>query len=237
MIQFGEKVESEQVLQLLTLALPYYQRSWHSIDEETGLFGTVDPQSFNMRKVGSSSPVIEYVVRPHVQILAILAALHHRDFFPVTIAVSKEDVERMLRQGIKWACDTHLTGTTDVEPFLARRRWGENWRSSLWAASLAMAAFLARSVLDLKLMERVLAVLASEADRFIDVMPPSGCEIDTKVEENAQDAMLLAWAINMLPHHPHTAKWEKSLRRWAMNIATSVHDGADHSEYLGRSVT
>ena len=62
MIQFSEKLESKKVLDLLSRSLPYYLKSWHEIDPNTGLFGKIDPHSFNMKEIGSSSPVIEYVI-------------------------------------------------------------------------------------------------------------------------------------------------------------------------------
>jgi len=237
MIEFNEKLEPEKILSLLSLALPYYLKSWHDQEAAAGLFGTLDPATFNMRKVGSSSPVIEYVVRPHVQSLCILAVLLNRGVVPNGLPATKDEIIRMVRQGIQWACDTHLTGNTDIEQFLERKRWGENWRSSLWATMLGMAAFFARAVIGELLYERVCGVLAFEADRFIGVLPPSGCDVDTKLEENAQDTMVIAWAINMNPHHPHVPQWEKTLCRWAINIATSIHDTADHAEYCQSSVS
>jgi hypothetical protein len=237
MIDFNDKLESGKILQLLSRCIPYYCKAWQELDSETGLFGNIDPQYFNMRKVGSSSPVIEYVVRPHVQILCILASQVHTGNFPENGPLSRELAVSMLKKGIKWACDTHLTGNTDVEQFLERKRWGENWRSSIWASMLGMAAFFAKAEIDSSLYERVAAVLAFEADRFVGVFPPSGCEIDTKLDENAQDAMLMAWAINMNPDHPHASQWEESMCRWAINIATCINDAADHAEYCESSVS
>ena len=127
MIQFGEKLEPEKILELCATSLPYYLNSWHDDAGGTGIFGAIDPQSFNMRKVGSSSPVIEYVIRPHVQILCILAVHIYRDYFPDSLGVSKQDVIARFKSGLHWACDTHLTGLRDIDLFLERKRWGENW--------------------------------------------------------------------------------------------------------------
>ena len=70
-LTFEEKLDPHSVLQLLQRGMGYYLSSWHDLDDTCGLFGTVDPQAFNMRTVGSSSPVIEYVMRPHLQALCI----------------------------------------------------------------------------------------------------------------------------------------------------------------------
>jgi hypothetical protein len=50
------------------------------------------------------------------------------------------------------------------------------------------------------------------------------------------DTLVLAWAINLNPKHPNVSKWELSLRKWAVNIASCIHDKTDHSEYFGSSV-
>ena len=238
MIDFTETIEPSKILCLLSRSVPYCLKSWHDLDETTGIFGSIDPASFNMRPIGSSSPVIEYVIRPHASILCILGSfifLNEHDL--IGGFISRGDLENKLLKGLRWACETHLTGTRDVETFLERKRWGENWRSSLWATLLGVCSILCRSVLTDELRMKVNNVVAFEADRFIDIAPPSGCSFDTKVEENAQDAMVLAWAINLWPEHPHSDKWKRTLKLWAVNIASSIHDRADHTAYLGSSLS
>lgn len=237
MLQFTEKIESQKILRLLSRSIPYYLKSWADIDQENGIFGSIDPQTFNMRSVGSSSPVIEYVIRPHINILCTLGSyLYLNQCDLISAIISKEDLIKKIRKGVHWACETHLTGSLDVETFLDRKRWGENWRSSIWASVLGVCSVFCREILDQKLITRIKEIVAFEADRFIDLLPPSGSEFDTKVEENAMDTLVLAWAINLNPKHPNVSKWELSLRKWAVNIASCIHDKTDHSEYFGSSV-
>jgi hypothetical protein len=59
---------------MLSRSVPYYLKAWCDFDETTGLFGSIDPKSFNMRSIASSSPVIEYVLRPHLNILCLLGS-------------------------------------------------------------------------------------------------------------------------------------------------------------------
>ncbi len=225
------------MLRLLSRSIPYYLKSWHELDSTTGIFGSIDPATYNMRTVGSSSPVIEYVLRPHLNIICILGSYHFlRQGELIGALLQKDDLVDRISKATRWACATHLTGTTDVETFLDRKRWGENWRSSFWASQLGIILVFCRDILDPETIDRIKAILAFEADRFIGLSPPSGCEIDTKVEENAQDAMVIAWAINCNPDHPNRHSWEKALQLWAVNIASNVHDKADHTEYFGRSV-
>jgi hypothetical protein len=238
MSDFTETLSSSKILHLLSRSVPYYLKSWRDVDDRAGLFGAIDPASFNMRSVGSSSPVIEYVVRPHVNILCILGSFFfHNECELAGKAASGEELAGKIRKGIRWACETHLTGNRDVETFLARKRWGENWRSSLWSTLLGLCSVLCRTILSDELRAMVNNVVAFEADRFIDILPPGGCAIDTKVDENAQDAMALAWAINLCPDHPHAVTWERTLKFWAVNTASSVLDKADHTPYLDGSLS
>ena len=74
-----EKLDPRFALKLLLGGVEYFAASWQDIDDTCGLFGTTDPQTFNMRQVASSSPVIEYVVRPHLQVLCALASFLYRN--------------------------------------------------------------------------------------------------------------------------------------------------------------
>ena len=237
MLQFTDQIDPPKIITLLSKSLPYYLESWRELDDGKGLFGNLEPTSFNMRSVGSSSPVIEYVLRPHINILCVLSAyLYLNKTDVISPLIDRSELIDKLKKGLAWACGCHITGDADVEQFLGRRRWGENWRSSVWASLLGAVAVLAESVLSEEEQLRVRDIIAHEADRFSGTLPPSGCQTDSKAEENAQDAAVIAWAINLCPHHPHALEWEESLTVRAVNIASSVHDSADHEEYSGSSV-
>jgi len=237
MLHFTEKIEPQKILRLLSRSIPYYLKSWNAVDATTGLFGTTNPASFNMHSVGSSSPVIEYVIRPHLNITCILATYLHLQQEGIIGALLDTNLltERIV-MATRWACETHLTGSRDVEAFLSRKRWGENWRSSIWASQLGLIYTFCNSILDKELQKSIRRILAFEADRFIDLPPPSGCAIDTKIEENAHDVMLLAWAINLHPEHPNRSKWEESLVIWSVNIASCIQDKTDHEEFFSSSI-
>ena len=237
MLHFTEKIEAQKVLRLLSRSIPYYLKSWHDVDERCGLFGTTNPSTYNMRSVGSSSPVIEYVLRPHLNIICILGCYHYlKQEELISALLDKKELVRKIRNAARWACETHLTGSRDVDTFLNRKRWGENWRSSFWATQLGIISVLCKDILDKETHEQISCILAFEADRFIGLAPPSGCETDTKVEENAQDAMLLAWAIACNGNHPNHDKWERALQNWSVNIASNIHDKTDHEEYFSSCI-
>ncbi|MDD5673257.1 MAG: hypothetical protein PHC61_03770 [Chitinivibrionales bacterium] len=237
MLHFGKKFEPHKVFSLLGRSVPYYLQSYRPVSDRYGLFGRINPTSFNMRSVGSSSPVIEYVIRPHLQVCCILASyIYRNEPFSPEAEIKSDDVAEKVARGIRWACATHVTGDLDVETFLQRKRWGENWRSGLWATLLGLACTLMRDALDEETISTVKRVLAFEADRFIDLLPPTGYEYDTKLEENAQDTMAIAWALALHENHPHRKKWEYALTIWALNTATTIADRSVHSPLSGRSI-
>jgi hypothetical protein len=238
MLPFSDRLEPRTILELLSRSLPYYIESWHPIDDAMGIFGVSQPQSFNMQAFEYSSPVIEYVIRPHLQVCCILASyIGNEEDALVSIGsgVDKSEIIRMVVRGLAWACETHVTGSIDVEHFLERKRWGENWRSSLWASMMGLCVILCQKHIPADILEKIRKILAFEADRFIDVAPPSGCHIDTKLEENAIDSLVMAWAMAINTGHPHEKLWEQSLSIWAINIASCIQDKADHGEYRGSS--
>jgi hypothetical protein len=239
MLHFSEKLEPPIVFELLSRGLKYYLKSWHDLGNGMGIFGATNPLSFNMESTGSSSPVIEYVIRPHLQICCILAGYVYKnenDLLNRASGKSPDEIVEILQKGLRWACETHLSGALDVESFLERKRWGENWRSSLWAAMMGLCAHLVKDRMAADLLSKINNVLAFEADRFIGVDPPSGCGADTKLEENALDTMAISWAIAVNENHPHQQQWQRALAIWSLNVASCVQDGADHGEYLEKSV-
>ncbi|MCX7725848.1 MAG: hypothetical protein N2053_03250, partial [Chitinispirillaceae bacterium] len=230
-------IETSKILKLLSRSIKYYLKSWNEEEDDTGLFGNINPSNYNMSSVASSSPVIEYVISPHLNITTILASyLYLNETQLIKDIISKEEIIQKIRFAVRWACRTHLTGDKDVESFLERKRWGENWRSSLWATQLGLILVLAKNILDNNDKESIAKIIAFEANRFVDILPPTGCEYDTKIEENAIDTMLLCWAVNINPEHPNVDKWENALRLWAVNVASNIFDKTDHSEYFSSSV-
>src|SRR5512133_3053606 len=140
----ASRLEKPLLLRFLERSFTHYEKCWTPAGEGCGYFGELDPEIFNMGDVGFSSPVIEYVIRPHLQILVCAAVLIRAARERQISAENEPRYLRYLREGLHWACRTHLTGDLDVPAFLRRKRWGENWNSSLWASALAMAAYWGR---------------------------------------------------------------------------------------------
>lgn len=231
---FNELLESNQILELLSKSLKDLLKS----RSDDGLFGSVSPTTFNMSEMQSSSPVIEYVIRPHVNVLISLSAFIYHDYFPdqVSSIITKNEALKAVEQGLEWLCDCHITGNKNVDQFLKQHRWGRNWRSGLWAALTGFCSFLVKESISEDLKKQVNRVIAFEANRFIDVLPPDGCEGYSRVEENAQDTVILAWAINSMPEHDNIQLWKKALNIWAINIATDITDHTNHCRFMDKSV-
>ena len=234
-IKASERLEKDTLLIFIKQAFEYYKRCWEPVDDSCGFFGELDPKRYNMRSLQFSSPVIEYVVRPHAQILATIAALLKASQNSSELS-EKDLMISYLNRGIKWLCRTHLTGDMDVDFFLERKRWGENWNSSLWASTMAIAAFFAKDFLDKETYSDACRVVSFEADRFIDTLPPDGRRGDSKAEETARDTMIIAWAMAMSPEHPHFSEWEHVLKIYALNIASTIYDQGEFYNMEGQAI-
>ncbi len=237
MNNFSENIKSSEIVNFLSRSIPYYKSAWAEQGDGCGLFGSTDPEVFNMKSIGRSSPVIEYVVRPHVNILLILSVcVSQWESVSKDIDAEKEEIVSLIDKGFKWLVETHITGSKDVDAFLSKKRWGSNWRSGMWTGIAAAAFYFSSDILSEDVKRSFRELLAYEADRFTETMPPDGCRGDTKLTENATDTMLLAWALNILNDHENVPDWEKSLFRWSLNTATSIYDKTDHTKYLDSSV-
>ncbi len=235
-IKTSERLEKESLISFIDRAWGYYEKCWKDIDADYGLFGELNPQKFNMNYLHSSSPVIEYVVRPHVQILVSVASLLDASKRDIISKEKDEKLIRYLRNGINWMCKTHITGDMDVEQFLERKRWGENWGSSLWASMLAIASFYGKEFIEEDLYDSVCKVVFFEAERFIDTFPPNGRRGDSKAVETAKDVMVIAWAIALNPKHENLEKLENALKIYSLNVASTIYDHGDFSELDGHAI-
>lgn len=104
--------------------------------------------------------------------------------------------------------------------------WGERWASSITLSHLMKGLLRLRrlspddavlaSRIDV-LWDRVAQLAADEADRKLTDDTPyqpyiSATTGDTKAEENAWEAVFLAWASGLYPEHPRAAAWEEKGR-------------------------
>jgi hypothetical protein len=152
-------------------------------------------------------------------------------------ALSGADRQEYLRKAtraIRFAVSAHRTGQghcTDGKP------WGGSWQSAMWTATLGFGAWLIWDDLEPGLREGVERVVASEADRFLNVKPPSGLSGDTKAEENGWDMTCLALAPNMFAAHPHAAAWKQKAIEYLINTLSAPQDAQDRTVVDGRPIS
>jgi len=146
----------------------------------------------------------------------------------------RQECLRKATRAIRFAVSAHRSGVgncTDGKP------WGGSWQSAMWTATLGFGAWLIRDELDSGLREGVERVVASEADRFLNVKPPSGLWGDTKAEENGWDMTCLALAPSMFPAHPHAAAWRAKAIEYMINTLSVAQDAQDGTPVDGRPVS
>jgi hypothetical protein len=121
-----------------------------------------------------------------------------------------------------------------------RAFWGERWLSAPLASYLGLTAFRIRQHRGLpgqrpgieRLWASVAQALAAEADLRMTAAYPhlpldSAQTGDSKGEENAWEAALLATAANFLPADPRAAAWGRKARQLAYNALTRPSDPPD----------
>jgi len=209
----GEKMRIKRILKRF---LKYADEHWREINEEMGFFGKL-------------TPVTEMRVRPHNELVFVYSLL-------TKVGMGGLDRSLMLRKvvkGLRYAYRSHISFN---DKDLREHLWGDDWQSTLWTTYLALALYVLEGQVPEDVIDGIRRVVAYEADRFIDLEPPSGLIGDTKAEENAWDATLLAFASNMMPEHPHADKWEEAAKRFAMNSFSQFDDHFNNQWMDGRPV-
>jgi hypothetical protein len=114
--------------------------------------------------------------------------------------------------------------------------WGNHWQSALWASRLGYAVLLLRDDLSKAARAGVRRVVVREANRFIGYEVPyyrRGDLIlspgDTKAEENAWNAKVLAAALALVPRHPNAAAWARKNRELLVSALARPQD--THGRY------
>ena len=216
--------EREQMRAYTTLmqdACRHADKDWQdsSVDPRAGYWGT-----------GRSDQMNEGIRAISGMVLTCGALLKYSD--TMTDAERRHYMDQAAR-AIRYAVSSHLSGTqkcTDGKP------WGGSWQSAMWTATLVFGARLMWDDLDAELQQGVARVIASEADRFLSIKPPTGRWGDTKAEENGWDMTCLVVADSMFPNHPHAAAWHEKGIEYMMNTHSVPQDALDKTLVDGRPV-
>lgn len=125
--------------------------------------------------------------------------------------------------------------------------WGNRWATSITLSHLMKGTFRLRrlapddAVVATRvdaLWDRVARLAADEADRKLADDPPSrpydsSSTGDSKAEENAWEAVLLAWASGLYPDHPRAPAWDEKARLLA---SLSIVRPSDQAFFKGLQV-
>lgn len=181
---------------------------------------------------------MEHEIRPAAHLvngLAVLARAAGEGAFPPDYPrqAVREDAVALLR----FLAAAHRAGGKQASQ---GRQWYNQWQSALWAHRAGQGAWLLWDQLEVELQWLMARAICDEADRFIGKVPPTQVVRDTKSEENAWNAQVIALAYNMFPHHPRNAAWREEAIRWAITSfatgndldRTEVYDGRPLREWL-----
>ncbi len=151
----------------------------------------------------------------------VASALFTGAYEPAVTEVSREIALRRVVWLVKSLAHDHLANGGIGVP------WGDQWQSSQWASKVAVAGWLVWDDLDPNSRDDLARMLIHEADRFLEVQPPSANENyvnDTKAEENGWDASGLQTACALLPNHPHHERWFRKACQYRLTALAKPSD-------------
>jgi hypothetical protein len=211
--------EAACLLRLLNRLPDYLENSWRDVDEDHGYFGD-----------GSCG---ENGIRTNSSLVFAIAVLLTREGNEALSHAQRDRLTGMLGKLLRYLTAAHVTGTGQCA---TGGQWGLNWQSSWWASKLALGAWVARDLLTPAEWDAVCALVVAEADRHLTRLIPTGLAQDTKAEETAWDAEILAVALALLPGHAQAPQWHKRLIAFGINTFSRPSDRDNHSIVDGYAV-
>jgi len=189
----------------------YLGNAWRELAPGRGYFGDPSHLEGGIRTMGNV-----------VYVAGLLAGDPH--FRPAPGATDRTWLLEKARASLAYMTHGHITGDSTCGD---GQKWGGVWQSAWWTTRMALGARQIWSELHPTEQAEVERVVVFEADLQLPRIVPSGLAEDTKAEENAWDAEILATAVALFPDHPHRALWWEKLCEFAYNtfsIATDRYD-------------
>ncbi|MFO7903789.1 MAG: hypothetical protein ACQESR_08370 [Planctomycetota bacterium] len=195
---------AKQLYQALMRQAHYLLGTVHRWEEEPAL------------KLLTDSKSREHWIRPNTSTLLGLAVLRRWGPYDANVVGVPRDglLDDYMIPMMRYLVATHCTGdraTSDGKP------WGDAWQSAHWAYALGRAAWFSWEDLPDDVRAGVRRVVAHEAERFVDKIPPHGMKRDTKAEENAWNSRIFSAAVLLMPDDPRRKAWEQAFLRWAIS--------------------
>jgi hypothetical protein len=134
-------------------------------------------------------------------------------------------------RGLSYMTQTHVTGERKCP---TGQQWGRAWQSAWWTAKMAFGALLVWDSLTAEERDSVGRVVVDEAEQQLRRRANSGLFIDTKAEENAWDAEILAVALSLFPGHERAPAWHGKLIEFTANTLSAPQDHTSNKFLDGR---
>ena len=175
-------------------------------------------------------------------IYCIALALHYGYYDEEIAGVSGEDAEAMCIKLINSVVEEHRSNHPDDQE---DRYWGDSWQSPLWAENIALGAWLLRDDMAPEDRAKVERMVLDEADTltygfeipyYRDVDGTVVFPGDTKGEELAWSAKILALACFMFPDSQKRPDWSDKLERMLVSATAMPEDVGSERIIDGRKV-
>ena len=175
-------------------------------------------------------------------IYCIALALHYGYYDEEIAGVSGEDAEAMCIKLINSVVEEHRSNHPDDQE---DRYWGDSWQSPLWAENIGLGAWLLRDSMKPEDYAKAERMVLNEADRMaydfeIPYYQDENGEIiypgDTKGEEIAWSAKILALACAMFPDSEKLPDWSDKLERMLVSSTAMQEDLGSERIVDGRKV-
>ncbi|MEO0413931.1 MAG: sulfatase-like hydrolase/transferase, partial [Verrucomicrobiota bacterium] len=166
---------------------------------------------------------MEDCIRPMTSTARTLAlALRTGQYLPDKAGADAAEIEKQLPLVLRSLAKDH-----QVNGGIGKDTWGDTWQSAMWAGQMAQAAWIIWEQLSAEDQKLIANVLIHEANRFLNVPPPTSdanSNADTKGEENAWNGNCLMTAATMLANHPNEAAWREQAITYYLNAVATPHD-------------
>lgn len=163
-------------------------------------------------------------------VYCISLALYYGYYDEEITGISAEDAEAMCVKLISAVTGEHRANHPEARD---DRYWGDSWQSPLWAENIGLGAWLLRDRMDPEIYAKAERMVLDEAHTltydyeipyYMDMDGTVVCPGDTKAEEIAWSAKVLALACFMFPGSEERAAWSDRLERMLISATAAPSD-------------
>ncbi len=226
----SESIMKADLMQMLARFATYMKNDFqlcvapNSVGEECGCFKGENTMGNDERGV-----------RPNADLSMICAFLVKYGKGKATLpeGVTWDDLETIAMKSLVFAYSTHKANRLKVTA--GNKYWGSTstddfvWESSLWAMSVAYAAFFQWDKLSEQQRGYVYNLLKAECNYELNRSIPTRYNGDTKAEENGWEADVLAVTLGLFPNDELAPRWFQRLREFAINSYSHKDDATDNT--------